>query len=92
MRGAQGRPHEILDEFLAEILYVAFVGTRGDRFGAYAFELLALANVGGDANDAGVVPLLEPRNDDRCVEPTGVGEGDGSNHGRLNKYSELLYI
>ena len=54
------------------------------RLGANACELVAaLADVGGDADDArAAVVLLEPRNDDRGVEAAGVGEDDGAGHGR----------
>jgi len=89
---AEGGPHELFHEFLAQIFDVAFVGTRCDCFRADAFQLVALANVGGNADNACVVPLLEPRYDDRSIKPARVSEGNCSDHGRLNKYSELLNI
>jgi hypothetical protein len=90
--GTQRGPHEILDKFLPEILDVALVRAGSNRLGPYAFQLLSLAYVRGDADDTRAVTLLEPRDDDRSVEPTGVGEGNCTNHRRLNKYSEYLNI
>jgi len=86
--GTQRRPDEILDELLTEILDVAFVGARGDRLGAHTFQFFSLTDVCRDANNTGVVALLEPGNDDRSIKPAGIGEGNCTNHGRLNKYSE----
>ena len=51
--GAQRRVDERLDELVAEVFDEALVGARGDRLGANAGELFAaLADVGGDADDA----------------------------------------
>src|SRR6267143_2087306 len=88
----EGGPDEILDKFPAEVLDVALVGAGSNRFGPHAFQLLALAYVRGDADHPRAVTLLEPGEDDRCIEPTGVGEGNCANNGRLNKYSECLNI
>ena len=49
--GAERRQDEILDELLAQVLDVALVGARGERLGANAFELVALADIGRDADD-----------------------------------------
>ena len=82
--GAKRREDEGLDELLAQVFDVAFVGAGGDRLGANAGELLAaLTDVGGDADDAAArVVLLEPGNDDRGIEPAGVGENNGAGHVR----------
>jgi len=90
--GAEGGPHELFHEFLAQIFDVALIGTRCDRFRTNAFQLISLPNVSRNADDTGVVALFEPGNDYRCIEPTGVGKGNCTDHGRLNKYSELLNI
>ena len=48
---------EVSDELLAQVLDEALVGAGGDRLGANAVELVALADVGSDADDLGVVML-----------------------------------
>src|SRR5438105_4976175 len=85
---AEGGPHELFHKFLAQVFDVALIGTRGDCLRSYAFQLLALSYVGGDADDASAVALLEPGDDDRRVKPARVGKGDCTDHGCLNKYSE----
>ena len=50
--GAERGPDEIGDELLAQVLDVALVGAGGDRLCANAVELVALADVGGDADDS----------------------------------------
>src|SRR5687767_9941523 len=63
--GAESRPDEILDELLAEILDVAFVRAGRDSLRADAFQLISLADIGSDTDDASAtVMLLEPRDDD----------------------------
>src|ERR1019366_7230614 len=77
--GTQRGPDEIANVFEAQVLDVALLGARRDRFFAHAFQLVvALADVGGDADDLGVVVLAQPGNDDRGVEAARVGEGDGA--------------
>ena len=78
--GAERGPDVVGDELLAHVLDEAFVGAGGDRLGANAFELVALPDVGGDADDLGVVPLAQPGNDDGSVEAPRVGERDFANH------------
>ena len=46
------------------------------RLRARGLELLALADVGGEGDDLAVVDVLQPLEDDRGVEPAGVGEHD----------------
>ena len=77
--GAERGPDELLHVLLAQVLDVALVGARGERLLAHAGELVAaLADVGGHADDAGVIVLLEPGHDDRGIETAGVGEDDGA--------------
>jgi len=79
---AQRREDEIADELLAEVLDVALLGAGGDRLLADAPQLLTiLSDVSGDADDACVVVLTQPGDNDRRVETTGVGEDDGARHG-----------
>ena len=82
---AEGGPHELFHEFLAQIFDVALIGTRCDRLRPHALELLALANIRRDADNARAVAFLEPGNDDGSVEPAGVGKGNCTDHGRLNQ-------
>src|SRR6266705_4251596 len=84
----EGGPYELFHEFLAQIFDVALIGTRCDRLCSYSLQLFALPDVRRDADDTSAVAFLEPRNDDGSVEPTGVGKGNCTDHGRLNKYSE----
>src|SRR4051812_43691417 len=89
---SESRPDEVHDKLVAKIFDIAFVSARGDRLRAHAFELVALTDIGRDADHSRGIVLLEPRNDDRCIESTGVGKGDCTDHGNLNKYSGLLNI
>ena len=67
------------DEFEAQVLDVALFGAGGDRLFAHALQLvLALSDVGGDADDPGVVVFAQPGDDDRGIEAARVGEGDGA--------------
>ena len=76
--GAQHRENEVLDEFVAQVLDVTLVGARRDGLGLHPIELLALANVGGNADDPGSrVMLLEPGNNDRGIETPRIGEDNG---------------
>ncbi len=90
--GSERGPDEVFDKLLPEVLDVALVRAGSNRFGAYALQLFSLADIRGDTNHPRAITLLEPGDDDRCVEPAGVGEGNCANHGRLNKYSECLNI
>src|SRR5436190_15814184 len=78
----QRREDEIADELLAEVLDVALLRARGDRLLADAAQLLAvLSDISRDADDARVVILAKPGNDDRRIESAGVREDDGARHG-----------
>lgn len=83
---AEGGEDEIPHVLLAQVFHVALVGAGGDGLGLDPLELVALADVGGDADHLGAWELvLEPGDDDRCIEAAGVGEGDfrgGDGHGR----------
>jgi hypothetical protein len=80
---AQGGEDEVPDELLAQVLDIALLGARRQRLFAHAGKLLRpLANVGGDADDARVVLLAQPRNNDRSIKPAGIRE-----HNRLHERS-----
>ena len=92
---AEGRPDVVGDELLAHVLDEAFVGAGGDRLRANALELIALADLRGDADDLGVVALAQPGDDDGSVEAPRIGECDFANHAVSairNKYALPLHI
>jgi len=79
--GAERGPDEIFDEFLSEIFDVALVSAGGDGFGTNAFELVALSDVAGNANDfRSAVVLLEPRHDDGCIQSARISERNRPGH------------
>ena len=76
---AQGGPDEITHIFEAQIFDVTLLGARRDRFFAHALQLgFTLPDIGGHADDPGIVVLAQPGDDDRSVEAARVGEGDGA--------------
>ena len=81
--GAQRGEDEVAHELFAQILDVALLGAGGEGLLAHAAQLVGtLSDVGRDADDARVVVLTQPRNDDRGVEAARIGENDGAGHGR----------
>lgn len=81
-------------EFLAEIEDVRLGGTGGEGLGLDAGEIFTLANVGSDSDDLAVVGFFDPLEDDRCIEPAGVGEDNLLNfllgHAVLLSHSKTL--
>ena len=72
-----GRDDKIVDEFLGEVLDVAFGGARLDRLLLKPLELAhALPDVGRDRNHLTAVMLLEPGDDDRGVQTAGIRQND----------------
>src|SRR5690348_17007010 len=93
--GAERWPHVFGNEFVAQVFDVALGGAGGDGLLPDAGELLALSDVGGDADDARTVVFAQPRDDDRGVESTRIGEGDRTNHdgsGGRDKYALTVHI
>ncbi len=74
--GAKHGKHEIPRELLLEILDVDFGGAHGLGFAPGRLELLALADVGGECDDLAAVLVLQPLQNDGCVQATGVGQDD----------------
>ena len=72
--GAEHREDVIARERLAQILDVDLPRAERFRPGARGRQFLALADVGGEGDDLAAVALLQPAQDDRRVEPAGVGE------------------
>ena len=80
---AQHREDVVADEFFAQVLEHELRGAGPVRLLLEAAELLALPEVGTERHHLGLVPLDEPAEDDRGVEPARVGEDDAA-HGRLD--------
>ena len=76
--GAEHRKHVVADEFLAQILDedVLRLDAEHQRLGPRRLELLALAEIGGEGDDLAAIGRLQPFEDDRGVEPAGIGEHD----------------
>ena len=76
--GAEHREHVVADELLAQILDedVLLLDAEQQRLLARRRQLLALAEVGGEGDDLAAVGGLQPFQDDRGVEPAGIGEHD----------------
>ncbi len=86
--GAEHRHHEVLHEDLAQVLDEDVLRLDAEHLGLAArrLQLLALAEVGGEGDDLRRVLVLQPLQDDRGVEPAGVGkddllDGTGLRHG-----------
>ena len=76
--GAEHREHEVADEFLAQVLDedVLRLDAEQQRLLARGLELLALAEIGGEGHHLAAIGGLQPLQDDRGVEPAGIGEHD----------------
>ena len=70
--GLQGRPDEVLDEFLAQILDVELLRAGLLRLLVQRLELVALAHVRSAAHDSAAVVFLEPRDDDGRIQSAGI--------------------
>ena len=76
--GAEHRKHEVAHEFLAQVLDedVLRLDTGAQRLVARGAQLLALAEIGGEGHDLAAIGGLQPLQDDRGIEPAGIGEHD----------------
>ena len=76
--GAEHREHEVAHEFLAQVLDedVFRLDAGAQRLLARGAELLALAEIGGEGDHLAAIGGLQPFQDDRGVEPAGIGEHD----------------
>ena len=74
--GAEHRKHEVADERLAQVVHEDFLDAEHLRLPAGRFQLLALAQVGGEGHDLAPVVCLQPAQDHAGVQPAGVGEHD----------------
>ena len=69
---AEHRVNEIADEFLAQVVNVDLGDAGGFGLGARRFELLALADVGGEGHHLAPISVLQPFEDHRSIEAAGV--------------------
>ncbi len=76
--GAEHRKHVVAHEFFAKVFdkNVLRLDAEHDRLVARRPELLALAEIGGEGDHLAAIGRLQPLQDDRRVEPTGIGEDD----------------
>jgi hypothetical protein len=74
--GPEHREDEIADEFLAHVLDedVFRLHAGGQRLLAGWLQLLALAEIGGESDDFAAEFHLQPFQDDRGVEASGIGK------------------
>ncbi len=72
------RENEVAHESLAQVLDEDVIGTHPHHLGfpARRLELLALAEIGSEGHHLAAVLGLQPFQDDRGVEPAGIGEHD----------------
>jgi hypothetical protein len=72
------RKDEVAHEFLAHVLDMDVLGPHPQQFrlGARRLQLLALAQIGGEGHHLAAVFGLQPFQDDRGVEPAGIGKHD----------------
>jgi hypothetical protein len=74
--GPEHRVDEIAHELLAQVLDEDLLHPELPGLAPRGRELLALADVGGEGDDFAAVAILQPLEDDRGVEPAGIGEHD----------------
>ena len=73
---AEHREDIVAHEFLAQILDEDLADPQHFGLGACRLDFLALADIGGEGDDLRVVAVLQPAQDDRGVEPAGIGQHD----------------
>ena len=74
--GAKHGKYEIPRELFLEILDANFAGAHGLGFAPGGLELLTLTDVGGECDDLAAVLILQPLQNDGCIQATGVGQDD----------------
>ena len=72
------REDVIAHEFFAQILNenVLRLDAEHQRLLPRRFELLALPEIGGESDDLAAISGLQPLEDDRRIQPTGIGQHD----------------
>jgi hypothetical protein len=74
--GPQSREHIVPDEFLFEVFNDNVRGSCAERLSPHLPQLVALAHVCGKANDRALVGFNQPSQNDRRVQPSGIGQND----------------
>ena len=76
--GAEHRENVVADEFLAQVLDENVLGLDAEHqsFVARRLKFLALAEIGGERHDFGVIGFLQPFQNDRRIEAARIGEDD----------------
>ena len=77
--GAKHRKDKVARELLFQVLDVDRGCAHRLGFAPRGLELLALSEVSGEGDDLATVGVLEPLEDNGCVEASGVGQDDFSN-------------
>ena len=72
--GAKHREDKVAHELLAQIVDKDLAGAEQFGLAPRRFELLALAEIGGEGDDLAAIGLLQPAQDHRGVEPARIGE------------------
>src|SRR5690606_11951632 len=72
--GAEHREHEITHELFAQVVDVDFLDTHGLGLGTGRLDLFALTEVGGEGHHFTVVGILQPLENHRGVQATGIGQ------------------
>ncbi|MNQ88364.1 hypothetical protein D3C85_1036220 [compost metagenome] len=72
--GAEHRVDEVADELFAQVVDVDFLDAHGLGLGAGRLDLLALAEVGGEGHHFAVIGILQPLEDHRGVQATGISQ------------------
>ncbi len=72
--GAKHREDEVAHELFAQIVDKDLAGAEQLGLTARRFELLALAEIGGEGDNLAAIGLLKPAQNDRGVEPARIGE------------------
>ena len=70
--GAEHREHVVTNEFLAQVLNVDFLHAQRFRFLTRWLHFLALANIGGERHHLTLIGILQPANDYRGIQATGI--------------------
>src|ERR1700677_2526103 len=91
--GAEHREDVVAHEFLAHVLDEDVLRLDAQKLSFFArrLQLLALPEIGSEGDDLRAIFRLQPLEDDRRVQPAGIGEDDaldlrlvGARHGRLS--------
>ena len=72
-----GGDDHVIHHLVDQILHIQLGGAGFQSLLLQPLQLVGLAHIAGDGDDLGVVVvLLQPGNDDGCIQTAGVGEDD----------------